>query len=125
MRQVLLVLLSIICFVPFSEAQEHHDWEDNHVLQINREPARTYFIPYRTTPGDRTLSLNGNWQFRWTKTPEERIKDFYRTDFDASSWQTFPVPANWEVNGWSSEGHQASLNGRVVTSTSLPVTPSR
>ena len=36
----------------------HHDWEDNHVLQINREPARAYFIPYGVKTGDRTLSLN-------------------------------------------------------------------
>ena len=46
MRQVLLILSFIICHIPFSEAQEHHDWEDNHVLQINREPARAYFIPF-------------------------------------------------------------------------------
>ena len=76
----------------------HHDWEDHHVLQINREPARAYFIPYGEQQGDRRLSLNGEWQFRWTKTPEERIKDFYRTDFEATGWTTFPVPANWEVN---------------------------
>ena len=76
----------------------HHDWEDHHVLQINREPARAYFIPYGEQQGDRRLSLNGEWLFRWTKTPEERIKDFYRTDFDATGWTTFPVPANWEVN---------------------------
>ena len=77
---------------------EHHDWEDNHVLQIHREPARAYFIPYAEQQGDRMVSLNGAWQFRWTKTPEERARDFYRTDFDASSWTTFPVPANWEQN---------------------------
>ena len=76
----------------------HHDWEDHHVLQINREPARAYFIPYGEQQGDRRLSLNGEWLFRWTKTPEERIQDFYRTDFDATGWTTFPVPANWEVN---------------------------
>ena len=100
MRQVLLILLFIICHLTFSEAQEHHDWEDNHVLQINREPARAYFIPFGEQKGDRMLSLNGLWQFRWTKTPDERIKDFYRTDYDASSWATLPVPANWEVNGY-------------------------
>ncbi len=76
----------------------HHDWEDHHVLQINCEPARAYFIPYGEQQGDRRLSLNGEWLFRWTKTPEERIKDFYRTDFEATGWTTFPVPANWEVN---------------------------
>ena len=80
--------------------QEHHDWEDNHVLQINREPARAYFVPFGEKKGDRSLSLNGMWQFRWTKTPEERVKDFYRTDYDASRWAKLAVPANWEVNGY-------------------------
>ena len=100
MRQVLLILSFIICHLTFSEAQEHHDWEDNHVLQINREPARAYFIPFGEHKGDRMLSLNGLWQFRWTKTPDERVKDFYRTDYDASGWTQLAVPANWEVNGY-------------------------
>ena len=79
---------------------QHHDWEDNHVLQINREPARAYFLPYGEQPGDRTLSLNGDWKFRWAKTPDERVKDFYRTGFDDAAWATLAVPANWEVNGY-------------------------
>ena len=100
MRIRLLFLSFIIFHLSFSAAQEHHDWEDNHVLQINREPARAYFIPFGQQQGDRMLSLNGDWQFRWTKTPDERIADFYRTDFDASAWKTLAVPANWEVNGY-------------------------
>ena len=87
-------LLDLGSFLPLCA----HDWENNHVLQINREPARAYFIPFGANKGDRQLSLNGSWQFRWTKTPEERIRDFYRTDFDDSNWTTFPIPANWEVN---------------------------
>ena len=100
MRIRLLFLSFIIFHLSFSAAQENHDWEDNHVLQINREPARAYFIPFGQQQGDRMLSLNGDWQFRWTKTPDERIADFYRTDFDASAWKTLAVPANWEVNGY-------------------------
>ncbi len=96
---VLGLFISITALAPLS-AQEHHDWEDNHVLQINREPARAYFIPYGEQKGDRMMSLNGDWQFRWTKTPDERIVDFYRTDYDASGWKTLAVPANWEVNGY-------------------------
>ena len=110
MRQLLLLTISFFVYCA-TNAQEHHDWEDNHVLQINREPARAYFIPYDKNKGDRQQSLNGMWQFRWTKTPDERIKDFYRTDFfdkgskygdtfDASAWKTLEVPANWEVNGY-------------------------
>lgn len=81
MRTVIISLCSLCC-LSISAQQEHHDWEDNHVLQINREPARAYFIPYGEKAGDRMLSLNGDWKFRWTKTPEERIKDFFRTDYD-------------------------------------------
>ena len=99
MKQISLTLL-FLCMMQGAFCSEHHDWEDNHVLQINREPARAYFIPFGKTQGDRMLSLNGAWQFRWTKTPEERVRDFYRTDYDASSWTTLAVPANWEVNGY-------------------------
>ena len=99
MRTVILSICSLFCLSALAQ-QEHHDWEDNHVLQINREPARAYFIPYEENTGDRMLSLNGDWLFRWTKTPNERIKDFYRTDFNTSGWKTLTVPANWEVNGY-------------------------
>jgi len=95
-----LILSFIICHLSFSKAQVHHDWEDNHILQINREPARAYFIPYAQQKGDRQLSLNGIWKFQWTKTPEERIKDFWQTNFDCSAWAEMKVPANWEVNGY-------------------------
>ncbi len=103
-----------------SSGKEHHDWEDNHVLQINREPARAYFIPFGEKQGDRMLSLNGDWQFRWTKTPEGRIKDFWRTDFDASGWKTLAVPANWEVNGYGtpiyvSAGYPFKIDPPYVT----------
>ena len=100
MRKTILTAL-MFCWCSGAYCTDmHHDWEDNHVLQINREPARAYFIPFGEQQGDRTLLLNGEWQFRWTKTPEERIKDFYRTDYDASAWKTLAVPANWEVNGY-------------------------
>ncbi|MCD8260886.1 MAG: DUF4981 domain-containing protein [Bacteroides sp.] len=81
-------------------SQPLHDWENHHVLQINREPARAAFVPYEEKPGDRTLSLDGTWRFRWTATPDERIVDFYQTDFDDAGWVDFPVPANWEVHGY-------------------------
>ena len=42
-----------------SAAAEHHDWEDQHVLSINREPARAAFMPYQAKKGDSQMSLNG------------------------------------------------------------------
>lgn len=83
-----------------ASAQTARDWENHHVLQINREPARAAFTPYSVRKGDCSLSLDGTWKFRWTPVPEERIPDFYRTDFDDGGWTDFEVPANWEINGY-------------------------
>lgn len=81
-------------------AQTAHDWENHHVLQINREPARAAFIPFTTQMGDCSMCLDGTWKFRWTPVPDERIVDFFQTGFNDESWTDFPVPANWEVNGY-------------------------
>ena len=120
MRKVLFAISFIICHLSLCKAQVHHDWEDNHVLQVNREPARAYFIPYGVNKGDRMLSLNGDWKFRWTKTPDEIIMDFYQTDYDVSAWKTLVVPAVWEVNGYGtpiyvSAGYPFKIDPPYVT----------
>lgn len=79
---------------------EHRDWEDNNVLSLNREPARAAFMPFVSRQGDSELSLDGQWRFRWTKTFEERVPDFFRDGFDDTAWKLFAVPANWEMNGY-------------------------
>ena len=33
------------------QAQQIHDWENHHVLQINREPARAAFVPFAKQNG--------------------------------------------------------------------------
>lgn len=81
-------------------AQTVHDWENHHVLQINRESARAAFTPFHAQKGDCSICLDGTWKFRWTPVPDERIVEFYQTDFNDKDWVGFPVPANWEVNGY-------------------------
>jgi len=119
MKTSIIALISLLATV-LSVSAQNRDWENNHVLQINREPARAYFIPYAQQKGDRQMSLNGTWKFRWTKTPDERIKDFWRTDFDCSSWDNLKVPANWEVNGYgtpiyASAGYTFKIDPPYVT----------
>lgn len=111
------LLFSVLAVIaqPFS-----NDWENHHLLQINREPARAAFTPFCKVPGDRSISLDGTWRFRWIATPEERITDFYRADFDDSNWTDFPVPANWEVNGYGtpiyvSAGYPFKIDPPYVT----------
>lgn len=102
-RPLRLWILSALCLSAFVGVQAQSatpDWENHHVLHINREPARAAFVPYAEVPGDCSMSLDGIWKFRWTPTPEGRIVDFYHPDFDDSEWATLPVPAQWETNGY-------------------------
>lgn len=97
--KIFTFLLGAMC-IGAVQAQTVHDWENHHVLQINREPARAAFIPFAQKQGDSSLSLDGTWKFRWTPVPDERVLDFYQTTFDDKAWTNFPVPANWENNGY-------------------------
>lgn len=93
----LSILLAITCSCLTINA---HDWENHHVLQIGREPARAWFMPYGQTKGDRSLSLDGTWKFHWSPTPDGKYADFYQQNFNDAQWKTIAVPANWEVNGY-------------------------
>ena len=44
--------------------------------------------------------LNGNWKFHWSVNPAERPVDFYKEDFDISTWKELPVPADWQMHGY-------------------------
>lgn len=97
--KIYTLLFGLLLFSQLS-AQTVHDWENHHVLQINREPARAAFTPFHAQKGDCSICLDGTWKFRWTPVPDERIVEFYQTDFNDKDWASFPVPANWEVNGY-------------------------
>ena len=86
----------------------HHDWEDQSVLSRNRESARASFFPFRDVKGDRQMSLNGQWKFHWTLTPDEQPEGFFATDFDDSSWKLFAVPGDWEMNGYGTPIYSSS-----------------
>jgi len=103
-----------------SLAAQAQEWQNNHILQENREKAHATFISYKDRQGDQQMTLDGEWKFRWTKTPEERIKDFYLTEFDDDAWSYIKVPANWEVNGYGtpiyvSAGYPFKINPPKVT----------
>ncbi len=106
-----------------SAATETPDWEDQHVLQRHRLPARASFVPYKYQAGDRTIMLNGTWQFRWTPSPDLRIPNFYEPGFTAdATWTTINVPATWETAGhgtpiYISAGYSFRIDPPRVTST--------
>ena len=103
-----LLLSATLSLCPTPSQAQRHDWEDQSVLQINREAPRASFMAYGMEPGDRHLSLDGQWKFHWTKTPDEQPQGFERPSFDDSSWEMFPVPGDWEMNGYGTPIYSSS-----------------
>ncbi len=99
-----------------ASAVSKHDWENETIFGINKEPARAtmllyagqkemkadeaYSKPWLHPASSLRLLLNGQWQFNWVPKPEDRPKDFYKPSFDASTWKTIPVPSCWEMLGY-------------------------
>jgi len=84
-----------------SVAQEIHDWENPAVLGINKLPYHaTLQLPSKEKECKEIVSLDGQWKFRWSRNPEERIVDFYREDYDVGQWGKITVPGNWQTQGY-------------------------
>lgn len=112
MRQISILFCCFISVFSITFAQENpvvNDWENPAVFQINREPARATFLPfadkqsamadnYESSPW--FCTLNGNWKFQWSPTPEQRPKDFFKPDFNITNWNEISVPSNWELKGY-------------------------
>ena len=68
--------------------------ENTSVFEQNQEEGRTYYLP------DKSISLNGEWKFFYSETPEGVPKDFYTAEFRDKNWGTIHVPSNWEMEGY-------------------------
>jgi len=99
-----IALLSV-----FNCTAKVEEWRNPEIFRINKEPARSFFYSFNNkgalkedTPWQQSNHqlLNGNWKFNWVDHPSKRVIDFYKTNFDDKKWGRFPVPANWEINGF-------------------------
>ena len=99
MRKI-LVMMALTAAVAI-EAQETHDWENPHVLGINKLPYHaTLQLPSKQKECQEIISLDGQWLFQWSKDPESRPADFYRDDYDVSGWNKITVPGCWQLQGF-------------------------
>ncbi|MFR9634050.1 MAG: glycoside hydrolase family 2 TIM barrel-domain containing protein [Rikenellaceae bacterium] len=102
--RAILSLLSLLCFIPAMS----NDWENPAITERNREEMSSIFDRYSTLDEAQSFgrrspyvqSLNGVWLFNYTHQSEDRPRDFFRSDFDTSSWSDIVVPAPWEVQGF-------------------------
>ncbi len=97
MKTARAFLFSMMCLAPalplLGEAPE---WENEEVTGINKEAPRASVLP----AADKTLSLNGDWKFKFSMTPDKRPADFFKPSYSVSGWDTIKVPSNWQLAGY-------------------------
>lgn len=109
LRFVLPLGLLMIGDVLSARASLPPEIEDPQCLGVNKEPAHATLMPYASLnealaanrhASSRCRSLNGPWKFNWVPHPDQRPLDFYKPEFDVSTWKEIPVPSNWQVLGY-------------------------
>ena len=84
-------------------------FEDLRVLHENTMPNRAYYIPASVRrddlvehreKSDRFQLLSGDWSFRYYPSIRELSERFFENGFDASGFDTIPVPSVWQNHGY-------------------------
>lgn len=80
---------------------QQRDWENPHVFGINKLPYHaTLQLPSCENECKEIISLDGKWAFHWSKDPDSRPAEFYKNDYDVTSWDRIDVPGNWQMQGY-------------------------
>jgi beta-galactosidase len=108
-------LLSFICslLISFANAQEvdFHttDWENPAVFEKGQNAPHAFHVPFATKEAalknepsecENFQLLNGQWKFKWVKTPGEVPEGFWNPDFNVKEWDEITVPSNWQMEGY-------------------------
>ncbi|MBN2557735.1 MAG: DUF4981 domain-containing protein [Clostridia bacterium] len=84
-------------------------YKDINILGINRLEPHGASIPYAglesALSGDRGASpyfksLDGTWDFFYAECKFDIPPFHYSVEFDASGWDTIPVPSSWQAHGY-------------------------
>ena len=95
------------------EAPTGWEWQSPDSVAYNKLQPHAWFFPFASVDEARKLlpenssywqSLNGQWAFHWASNPSERPADFFKTDFDASRWDSIAVPMSWNIAGIQKDG---------------------
>ena len=90
------------------------EWQSPDSVAVNKQQPHAWFFSFRNVEEARKVlpenssywkSLDGLWKFHWAPNPDERPKDFYRTDYDVSQWDDIKVPMNWNLAGLQKDGN--------------------
>ena len=67
-----------------------------------------------------TLSLNGDWKFRWSPIAYGLDDTAADPNFDAATWDTIPVPSHWVLPGTSAKAQQGRYGRPIYTNVQYP-----
>ena len=91
-----------------ASAQKKEYWLDPNTNRVNTEAPRASFFAFEdkelARKGDkassgRYLSMEGQWRFKFVTNHQDAPKDFFLEKYDDASWELFPVPGLFELNG--------------------------
>lgn len=100
-------------FYQQQEAPMGWEWQSPDSVAVNKLQPHAWFFSFRNIEEARKVlpenssywkSLDGLWKFHWAPNPDERPKDFFRTDYDVSKWDDIKVPMNWNMAGLQRDG---------------------
>ena len=125
-RSYLLLLAGMLCapaawadgtlggyFYQQQTAPTGWEWQSPDSVAVNKQQPHAWFFSFRNIDEARKVlpenssywkSLDGMWKFHWAPNPDERPKDFFRTDYDVSKWDDIKVPMNWNMAGLQRDG---------------------
>lgn len=125
-KTYLLLLTGLICSSAWADgtlggyfynqqaAPTGWEWQSPDSVAVNKQQPHAWFFSFRNVEEARKVlpenssywkSLDGLWKFHWAPNPNERPKDFYRTDYDVSQWDDIKVPMNWNLAGLQKDGN--------------------
>lgn len=100
-------------FYQQQEAPTGWEWQSPDSVAVNKLQPHAWFFSFRNIDEARKVlpenssywkSLDGMWKFHWAPNPDERPKDFFRTNYDVSKWDDIKVPMNWNMAGLQRDG---------------------
>lgn len=106
MKSILYCITAFAFACPVLGFSRIPPYEDLSVTQIHAEAAHASYIPYdglaaaeRGEPSPLVMSLNGVWQFRHYRNPEETPDGLQLSDPAGPEWDSISVPGNWQMQG--------------------------
>jgi beta-galactosidase len=109
-KLVLICLVSSLASVVSSQEKNiSHYIENEAVISENKLDAHASFTSYGSEEDVMNFdtkntkfhnNLDGQWKFKWVRSPKERSTTFMNPAENLAAWGNIKVPSNWEVEGF-------------------------